>query len=205
MSETAEREMELVAGTIGGITQKKADTWTVAVTPEGSQYAKNLWTKSTALVEALQGKLGQQGAFVCNASYWSMADGKQVRSLWIESEADEDETISAATAANPSKRVATPAAAPRATINPETQSYAKPAAKTQDAMTKDEWAAKDRAADLRACIAIAAGALQHSVPSAPTDADLNDFARRALFVARQFHGVVTAERTGNMADDSVPF
>ena len=39
MTETAERETELVAGVIGGITQKKADTWTVAVTPEGSQYA----------------------------------------------------------------------------------------------------------------------------------------------------------------------
>jgi len=77
MTETQERETELVVGTIGGITQKKADTWTVAVSPDGSQYAKNLWTKDADLVESLSAKLGQIGAFVCGASYWSK-DGKQI-------------------------------------------------------------------------------------------------------------------------------
>ncbi len=108
MTETAEREMELVAGVIGGITQKKADTWTVAVTPEGSQYAKNLWTKDADLVESLKTKIGQEGAFVCGASYWTL-DGKQVRSLWITQEGTEGVTIE-----KPPERVATPAAAPKA-------------------------------------------------------------------------------------------
>jgi len=107
MTETAERETELVAGVIGGITQKKADTWTVAVTPDGSQYAKNLWTKSTTLVESLQSKLGQSGAFVCHASYWNMADGKQVRSLWIAEEMENGSWPG-------EESVATPAPAPRA-------------------------------------------------------------------------------------------
>ncbi len=185
-TDTQEREMELVAGTIGGITQKKADTWTVAVTPEGSNYAKNLWTKDADLKDSLAQKIGQHGAFVCGASYWER-DGKQIRSLWIDALADGTENLP--------ERVATPAAAPR-TVTPGS------APKPQDAMTKDEWAAKDRAADLRACIAIAAGALQHTMPSQPTHEDLNAFVANTLVAARQFHGVVTAERTG---EDFAPF
>ncbi len=187
MTETAEREMELVAGTIGGITQKKADTWTVQMVVEGKQDPRNLWTKDKELVESLGSKLGQAGAFVCAASYWKMNDGKEVRSLWIDALADGTENLP--------ERVATPAAAPR-TVTPGS------APKPQDAMTKDEWAAKDRAADLRACIAIAAGALQHTMPSQPTHEDLNAFVANTLVAARQFHGVVTAERTG---EDFAPF
>lgn len=109
MSETEQRETEIVAGTIGGITQKKADTWTVAVTAEGSQYAKNLWTKDTELVESLSAKIGQAGAFVCGASYWTRQDGQQVRSLWIQGESDGTEQPTP----KPNGSVATPAAAPQ--------------------------------------------------------------------------------------------
>ncbi len=188
MSETTEREMELVAGKIGGITQKKADTWTVAILPEGSQYSKNLWTKDSDLVTSLSAKLGEAGAFVCAASYWTMNDGKQVRSLWIDSISDGTENLP--------ERVATPAAAPKA-AEPKAQFKT-----ANEVMTKDEWAAKDRAADLRACIAIAAGALQHTMPSSPSTEDLNTFTSNVLNVARQFHGVVTGERTG---EESLPF
>jgi hypothetical protein len=182
-----EKEQELVAGTIGGITQKKADTWTVAVTPEGSQYAKNLWTKSTSLVEALQAKLGQHGAFVCNASYWTMNDGKQVRSLWIESEADGTENVP--------ERVATPAAAPPTRHVTD---------KGDSEMSKEEWARKDAAIHHSALIKAAADALKHTVPAEPSKEQLNVFATNVLYVARQWLSVVLATRDDPAGED-VPF
>jgi hypothetical protein len=154
-----EREIELVAGTIGGITQKKADTWTVAVTPADSQYAKNLWTKDVDLVESLSAKIGQAGAFVCGASYWER-DGKQVRSLWIDSveNADAVEAVSS---------VATPAATSKAAAETAVKLAAK-AAPSSDAMSKEEWARKDSAIHKMACIKTAAATLAHTLPSDPS-------------------------------------
>lgn len=87
MSETqTEKETETVAGVIGGITLKKEGTWTVSVTPDGSQYSKNLWTQDSELVAALAQKIGNQAAFECNVSHWTNQDGKPVRSLWISGE-----------------------------------------------------------------------------------------------------------------------
>jgi hypothetical protein len=189
MSEQAEKEQELVSGTIGGITQKKADTWTVAVTPEGSQYAKNLWTKSTSLVEALQGKLGQHGAFVCNASYWTRQDGQQVRSLWIEAESDGIENVP--------ERVATPSAA-----SPAASPQAKP--KPGGEMSKEEWARKDSAIHKMACIKTAADALKHTVPSDPTPEDLTQFLSRVTTLTLAWHRQVLAERD-DPTGENVPF
>lgn len=107
MSEQAEREIELVAGTIGGITQKKADTWTIQVTPPGSNFAKNLWTKDADLVTSLSAKIGQEGAFVGSLGASYMVQGKEVRSWWIDHASDGTENLP----------VATPAAAPKATTS----------------------------------------------------------------------------------------
>jgi hypothetical protein len=192
MSEQAEKEQELVSGTIGGITQKKADTWTVAVTPEGAQYAKNLWTKSTSLVEALQGKLGQHGAFVCNASYWTRQDGQQVRSLWIEAESDGTENVP--------ERVATPASSSQAAA----QTAVKMVAKASGEMSKEEWARKDSAIHKMACIKTAADALKHTVPSDPTTEDLNQFNARVIHLSYAWHRSVIAERDDPTGSD-IPF
>ena len=191
---TPEREIELVAGTIGGITQKKADTWTVAVTPEGSQYAKNLWTKDADLVVALGAKLGEAGAFVCGASYWTMNDGKQVRSLWIDSVADGTENLP--------ERVATPAAAPRAdrAIIGPLPNLSKPSGE----MSKEEWARKDSAIHKMACIKTAADALKHTVPSDPTAEDLATYISRVLTLTQAWHRSVLAERDDPAGED-VPF
>jgi hypothetical protein len=185
-----ERETEVVQGVIGGITQKKADTWTVAVRPDGSQYDKALWTKSTTLVEALSAKLGQHGAFVCNASYWTMNDGKQVRSLWIESEADGTENVP--------ERVATPAAAPKA------GNYAtggNPA--SGDGMSKDDWGRKDSAIHMMAAIKAAADALKHTIPSDPTPEDLTRFLERCKTLSYNWWQRADAVRKGD--DSDVPF
>lgn len=186
MSEaTQEKEIEVVQGTISAVTQKKADTWQVEVTPNGSQYTKKLWTKDAELVQSLSAKLGQAGAFVCGASYWTNQSGAQVRSLWINGLSDGTEI--------------------------STGSVATPESDSKDGMTKEEWARKDRAGDLRACIAIAAGALQHTVKSEPSNDDLNEFVARTLVVARQWHNIVTFERAGDEVpflsehDESIPF
>jgi hypothetical protein len=198
MSEQAEKEQELVSGTIGGITQKKADTWTVAVTPEGSQYAKNLWTKSTSLVEALQGKLGQHGAFVCNASYWTRQDGQQVRSLWIEAESDGTENVP--------ERVATPAAA---APDPKTlANVINSPSKSSGEMSKEEWARKDSAIHKMACIKTAADALKHTLPSGQgselTTEDLNQYLARVTHLSLAWHRQVLAERD-DPTGENVPF
>ena len=189
MSETAEKEIEIVGGTIGGITQKKADTWTVAVTPEGSQYAKNLWTKDTELVESLSTKIGQAGAFVTSPSYWTL-DGKQVRSLWIQGESDGTEVSTP----KPASSVATPAAAPQSAL----------VKTSNDVMTKDEWARKDSAIHKMACIKTAADALKHTIPADPTPEDLNTFLERVFTLTYRWHRNVIAERDDPTGED-LPF
>lgn len=125
MSETEQQETEVVTGIIEGVTQKKSDTWQVGVKPDGSQYTKNLWTKDAELVKSLTEKFGQQGAFVCKASYWKNSEGAQVRSLWIASVGEEGDTAGVQNAQN-------------ATV----------AGAQADGMTPEKWDAKERR-DLR--------------------------------------------------------
>lgn len=137
MSETqTERETELIVGTIDSIVRKREDTWQVVVKPDGSQYTKNLWTKDGETVQALERLLGEHRYFACNVSYWTNNDGKQVRSLWLDSVSEqEQETRQDASAGS---------AAPQAQT---------------EGMSKDEWRLKDNAGHRRALIAIAVSAL----------------------------------------------
>ncbi len=182
MSETQERDTELVAGVIGGITQKKADTWTIQVTPEGANFAKNLWTKDANLVESLSVKIGQQGAFVGSLGAPYTVQGKEVRSWWIDSLANGTENLPHAT---------TPVSAPNA-------ASAKP---SSEGLTKEEWRRKDIAADKRAYTAIAASALQHTMPSTPTREDLNTFMENVSWLTINWMKVQNALRDG----EDVPF
>jgi hypothetical protein len=188
-----EREIELVAGTIGGITQKKADTWTVAVTPTDSQYAKNLWTKDVDLVESLSAKIGQAGAFVCGASYWER-DGKQVRSLWIDSVENADAVEAVSSVATPVSAVQ-PAPAEHRALGP------KPAG---EGMSKEEWARKDSAIHKMACIKTAADVLKHTLPSDPSKEDLAIFLDRSHVLYSAWHRAVLAERDDPTGMD-IPF
>ena len=176
-----EKETEIVAGVLEGVTQKRPDTWQVAVKPEGSQYAKNLWTKDSTLVESLGAKLGQHGAFVCNASYWTNNSGTQVRSLWIAGEAEEGAESAPA--------------APRASG---------PTPQPEEKMSKEEWKRKDSAIHKMACIKTAADALKHTIPSEPEHKDLVAFNERVLTLAIWWHRGVIAERDDPTGED-VPF
>lgn len=182
MSETEQKEIEVVAGVIEGVTQKKPDTWQVAVKPDGSQYTKNLWTKDSELVTALTAKLGQHGAFVCSASYWVNQSGANVRSLWINSEAAEG--IIAPVEGNAREVFAKPLSA--------------------DTMSKEEWARKDSAIHKMACIKTAADALKHTIPADPSTDALNQFNARVLHLALGWHRGVIAERDDPTGEE-VPF
>lgn len=171
-------EAELVSGTIDGITQKKADTWTIQVKREGSEYARNLWTNDAELVQSISAKIGQEGAFVGSLGAPYTVNGKEVRSWWIKDTADAT-TADAQTAGTRT----TPAAAPK------------------DGLSKEEWRRKDIAADKRAYTAIASSALQHTMPSDPTTEDLNTFMSRVAHLTIAWMKVQNALRDG----DDVPF
>lgn len=182
MSETEQKEIEVVAGVIEGVTQKKPDTWQVGVKPDGSQYTKNLWTKDAELVAALTAKLGQHGAFVCGASYWKNSSGAQVRSLWINSLTEEN---------------GEPSVPPSGLPVPQ----GKPAS---EGMSKEEWARKDSAIHKMACIKTAADALKHTVPSDPSNEDLSKFLDRVFTLTYRWHANVIAERD-DPTGENVPF
>lgn len=181
MSETEQRETEIVAGVIGASIRKNETTWQIEVNT-GAANPKRLWTKDAELVKALEAKFGQHGAFVCNASYWTNNSGTQVRSLWIAGEAEEG--------AEPTRSVATPDAAPKGSSG--------------ESMSKEEWARKDSAIHKMACIKTAADALKHTIPSTPTREDLNEFLSRTTHLALAWHRSVLAERDDPTGED-VPF
>ena len=78
-----QREVEVVVGTVSGITSKGPDKWTIAVSPDGSQYSRNLWTKDVGLSQALPNYVGRRLAFTCGVSHWTNQQNQPVRSLWI--------------------------------------------------------------------------------------------------------------------------
>ncbi len=192
-----EKEIEVVTGTIEGVTQKKPDTWQVEVRPDGSQYTKKLWSKDAELVSSLTEKLGQHGGFVCGASYWTNQDGKQVRSLWINTlDGNAEAGVQNAPPAT------TPDTAPAAVAAQATANLG--AHLKADAMTKEEWARKDSAIHKMACIKTAADALKHTLPSAPTDEDIAAYLRNVSTLTLAWHRSVLAERD-DPAGESVPF
>jgi hypothetical protein len=80
----APREQELVRGTVQSVVTKGPDKWQIAVVPEGSQYAKNIWCKDAAVINDMTQRIGQAFDFLCNVSHWNMQDGTPVRSLWFD-------------------------------------------------------------------------------------------------------------------------
>lgn len=183
---------ETIVGTLDAVTEK--GDWTTFEINVGTQYPIRLSTKMPELIELGRAAKGQEMEWTFNAVEGNVnpKSGKPYINRYFEGVAP--------VGTNPNGSVATPDTAAPALVKT-----------SNDVMTKDEWARKDRAADLRACIAIAAGALQHTVKSEPTNDDLSEFAQRTLFVARQFHNVVTFERAGEDVpflsehDEAIPF
>lgn len=183
MSEVAEKETEIVVGIIGGITLKKEGTWTVSVTPDGSQYSKNLWTKDAELVATLSGKMGQQGAFVCNASYWRRPGANEdTRSLWIDS-ASED-TAPGIQNATPSEHV--------------------PSQNGSEGMTPEKWDAKERRDYRSRAWAQTLAAFQHTIKVEEDPVDV--FVRLQPFQRKVFVDVCEMfAYPSTDVDENIPF
>ena len=169
MSETEVRETELVTGTIESVITKGEGKWQIVVKPDGSQYTKNLWTKSQSHMEAATAKSGQHGGFPVlglaldepGRKAGTVVVARGHRGGWGSKPPKRDRESSGRS----------PAAAPRAST---------------DGMTKEEWARKDAAIHKMACIKTAAAVLTHTLPSDPTPEDMGKFlaalvdARRVL-------------------------
>lgn len=78
-----EREQEIVSGKLDSILEKGGGKYQALVIPEGSQYAKRLWTKSEEAVFWLRGRLGEPVNILCNISPGEV-DGKPVKFRWID-------------------------------------------------------------------------------------------------------------------------
>lgn len=169
-------ETKTATGVKQGITEKSGGWFSIEIALPGKEYPLKLDTKKQELVELAR------------------AAGENVME-WKYTETDSGTPNPHRPGSNFINRhfegVAPPS--PDANVSPST---AAPSGTGEEKLSKDEWALKDRAADLRACIAIVSGALQHTVKSEPSDEDLNEYARRVLHVARQFHNVVQFERSG---------
>lgn len=176
-------ETKTVIGTLAGIMEKTGDWRELHVAIPGKQYPVKMSTKKEELIVLAR------------------AAGDNVME-WTYTEKDSGKPNPHQPGTNFLDRYfegVAPLTAEQQTVQTRSTPDSAPSG---EGMSKDEWARKDRAGDLRACIAIAAGSLQHTLKSEPEDADLNEFVRRTLLVARQFHGVVSSERAG---EDAVPF
>ena len=212
MSEpTPEKEIEVVAGVIEGVTQKKPDTWKVEVKPEGSQYTKKLWTKDSELVTSLTAKLGQAGAFVCGAAYWTNQSGAQVRSLWINQIVDEKGMVKTETAGEAkaiveaTRSVATHDAPVQVvstdgTVRTEYVGAHKPGS---EGMTPEKWDAKERRDYRSRAWAQTLGAFTHTIKTDEDPAAV--FARLQPFQRKVFQDVCQSFAYPGDPDDDLPF
>lgn len=173
-------DTKTAVGTLDGIMEKGADWHEIHVSIPGKQYPLKISTKKAELIDAAR-------AAGSNVMEWTYSEhdsgnpnphrpGENFINRYFEGVAPVGTTPGAASAA----------AAP------------------ESGMSKEEWRAKDRAADKRACIAIAAGALTHTIPGQPDDEALKSFAARTLRVAQVFADAVERERGGN-PDNRIPF
>ena len=203
MTVAPQAEVEIVHGTIVGITQKGADKWQVAVQQPGSQYAKNLWSKDAGLIGQLSLMIGQETSFMCGISNWTNQSGQPVRSLWING-------VGAGETPAP-QPIATPQPIPMPTPQPILPATQQPTvvtvspAVTQAGVTQQRVLESERETRImRQTASKVAGILISHVPSEQrTLENVLDIAER--LVAYYEHGVGWQQDSGPMPDDSIPF
>lgn len=88
---------------------------------------------------------------------------------------------------------------PDANVSPTTSG----AGRSETGMSKEEWAHKDSAIHMMACIKTAADALKHTIPSSPSAEDLHTFLDNTKTLSYNWWQRVIAVREGD--DSDVPF
>ena len=173
---------ERYVGTLAGVTSKPGSDWhSIEINVPNLRYPVKADTKKSEIIE----KVNAVGADIAT---------------WIVNEVESDKINPKSN--KPYINRYLEGVEPGGVI-PPTADAGQPATPTASGseMSKDEWRAKDSASDLRACIAIASGALQHTVPSDPSNEDLNKLVERVLHLATAWHNVVSSERN----QDEPPF
>lgn len=175
---------ESVVGTLEGIIEKPNGWFEIQVAMPGKQYPLRLGTKKQEYVELAR-------AAGTNVMAWAYTE-------------QESEKINEHTG-KPYVNRYFEGVAPVGSEGAETASPATGApARTSDAMSKDEWAAKDSAIHKMAAIKTAADALKHTVPADPGPEDLTRFLDRVAVLSTAWHRVVIAVRDDPAGED-VPF
>lgn len=170
--------MTEIIGTCTGITEKPTGWVDLEITVPEKQYPVRLSTREEGLITAVRALAGALGRF-----------------SYTERESDKINPNSHKPYMNRYLDHVEPA---------DANGTAAATVRGSDPMSKEEWARKDSAAHRRACIAIAVSALQHTMPSDPSEEDLAKFLGRVSALSLAWHRVVLAERD-DPAGEHVPF
>lgn len=174
---------ERYVGTLGGVTSKPGSGWhSVEINVAGLKYPVKADTKKAEIIE-------QVNAVGVDIATWIV---NEVESDKINPHTSRPYINRYLEGVEPGGVIP-----PTADARPPTTSTAS----GNEGMTKEEWAAKDSAIHMTACIKAAAAALAHTISSDPSLDDLNTFNVRVLHLATAWHSVVIAERN----EDDLPF
>ena len=184
-------------GTVAGLIEKKAGWHSVEIHVPGKQYPVKADTKLENLLTQVR----------------EIRDGDLVATFTVRE--SESENINEKTGKPYTERrlqkvepghgglvASAPQNAPNANVSPSDGMHGPTG--SGGGMTKEEWNRKDSAIHKMACIKTAAAALTHTVPSAPTNEDLDKFYRDVMYLTNNWLRSVKAERDDPAGED-VPF
>lgn len=172
-------------GTVGALIEKKSGWYTIEIAIPGKQWPVKADTKLEHLISQAR----------------ELRDAGAVATFTVREE--ESENINPKNGLPYMERRLQKMEA-GATSENAANANVSPSSGSQDAMTKEEWAAKDSAIHHIAAIKAAADALKHTIPSEPTKDDLNIFSANVLHLARGWHRVVLGTRD-DPQQDGIPF
>lgn len=175
-------ERKTVVGTCAGIVEKPTGWFEVQVLVPGNQYPMRLDTKKEELIEAARGVGSSIATWTYNESESDKVNPHNNKP-YINRYFEEVEL---------------------GALGPDEGSGSGQISPDPEKMSKEDWALKDSAIHHMAAVKAAADALKHTIPSEPSEDDLNRFVGNVLLVARQWHSVVLATRE-DPADDDIPF
>lgn len=180
-------DFKYVIGTLAGIEEKPSGWMVAKVSMPGKQYPLKLETKKEEIIDQARAARGQTATWKYTeheSDTINERSGKPYINRHLEA-VKVGEHLPAGYVAD---------AGSTSTSSARGNDRSNGEGGDGEGLTKEEWLAKDRASDLRACIAIASAALQHTIPPDPGTAELNVFNERVLHLATAWRRVVTAER-----------